>query len=207
MRFEGTIKTWNDERGFGFIEAEAGGEPIFFHVSSMTARAGRPAVGSRVSFQVESGAKGKRAKAVSPVRPAKIAPRPRTETPAKWGPASLLAVPALVVTYWYVSRSTSVSLYWLLAYGILSIVTFFAYAFDKAAAVQRTWRTSESTLLSLGLLCGWPGALIAQQVLRHKSSKTSFRIAFWFTVVLNLVIFVSAHTSYGQALLGRAGPL
>jgi uncharacterized membrane protein YsdA (DUF1294 family) len=68
---------------------------------------------------------------------------------------------------------------------------FFAYAFDKAAARAGRWRTAEATLLLLGLVGGWPGALLAQQLLRHKSSKAPFRAAFWVTVALNAGVFVA----------------
>jgi uncharacterized membrane protein YsdA (DUF1294 family) len=45
-------------------------------------------------------------------------------------------------------------------------------------------------LLALGLACGWPGAIIAQQVMRHKTLKMSFQVVFWVTVVVNVVAFV-----------------
>lgn len=70
-------------------------------------------------------------------------------------------------------------------YLAASVGAFAAYAFDKAAARQGNRRTKESTLLALGLLGGWPGALLAQTLLRHKSSKRSFQVAFWITVLLN----------------------
>ena len=60
-----------------------------------------------------------------------------------------------------------------------------AYAMDKAAAESRRWRIAEDTLHIWGLIGGWPGALFAQQRLRHKTSKTSFQVMFWITVVLN----------------------
>ena len=56
---------------------------------------------------------------------------------------------------------------------------------DKAAARQGRWRTPESTLHTLALVGGWPGALVAQRVFRHKTTKQPFRTIFWFTVVAN----------------------
>jgi uncharacterized membrane protein YsdA (DUF1294 family) len=74
-----------------------------------------------------------------------------------------------------------------LAYGLMSVLCFAVYAFDKRASRQRgARRTPERTLLLLGLACGWPGALLAQQWLRHKSAKPSFLLKSWGTIVLNL---------------------
>ena len=71
MRFEGTLKTWNDERGFGFLEPLRGGEDIFVHVKELRARTGRPQVGQLMSFEVELGPQGKkRAKNVTRLNPA-----------------------------------------------------------------------------------------------------------------------------------------
>ena len=47
------------------------------------------------------------------------------------------------------------------------------------------------TLHGLSLIGGWPGALIAQQVLRHKSRKEEFRFVFWLTVVINVGVFTA----------------
>ena len=54
-----------------------------------------------------------------------------------------------------------------LVYGVLSLSCFVAYAIDKSAAKQGRWRTSERTLLLLGLLCGWPGGWGPEPALRH----------------------------------------
>ncbi|WP_293937380.1 DUF1294 domain-containing protein [Iodobacter sp.] len=72
-------------------------------------------------------------------------------------------------------------------YLLMSIVAFIAYAVDKSAAKNNRWRTQESTLHFLGLLGGWPGALLAQWVLRHKSKKAAFMVVFWATVLINCV--------------------
>ena len=55
---------------------------------------------------------------------------------------------------------------------------------DKYAAQQGQWRTPENTLHLFSLLGGRPGAWFAQQLLRHKSSKPSFRAVYRVTVVL-----------------------
>ena len=77
-----------------------------------------------------------------------------------------------------------------LAYLVISLSCFVAYAIDKSAARNGGWRTPERTLLLLGLACGWPGALLAQQWLRHKTSKRSFQHMFWVTVVANILGFL-----------------
>ena len=70
-----------------------------------------------------------------------------------------------------------------------SALCFGAYAMDKSASRAGRWRTPERNLLLMGLMCGWPGALLAQQWLRHKSVKPGFQARFWATVGLNLCAF------------------
>ena len=71
-------------------------------------------------------------------------------------------------------------------YALASLACFGAYAMDKSAARSRSRRTPERSLLLLGLVGGWPGALLAQRMLRHKTAKTSFQVKFWLTVVANI---------------------
>ena len=73
-------------------------------------------------------------------------------------------------------------------YVAASVTAFVLYRIDKAAALAGARRTPEDTLLVLGLLGGWPGALIAQRVLRHKSRKASFQLMFWMTVAINCAV-------------------
>ena len=72
-------------------------------------------------------------------------------------------------------------------YGFFSVIAFFNYARDKSAARSGQRRISEKRLLVLGLAGGWPGALLAQQLLRHKTAKRSFQLQFWISVVINLL--------------------
>ena len=76
-----------------------------------------------------------------------------------------------------------------IAYAVASLVCFALYAHDKSAARRGNRRTPERHLLLLGLAGGWPGALLAQQWLRHKTVKRPFRQLFWLTVVVNVAGF------------------
>ncbi len=93
-------------------------------------------------------------------------------------------------------------------YIIASIVAFVAYAIDKSAALRNQWRIQESTLHLFALLGDWPGALVAQRLLRHKSSKASFQTIFCGTVVLNCGalgwLLSSSGTRILNSLLGIA---
>ena len=186
MRFEGTLTSWNDERGFGRIESSQGGEPIFVHVSAWPRGASRPQLGQGVSFEVEHGPKGKRAKSIQLLQ----VRRPRKQSDraarAQWGTATLFAIPAFLVVYTLVAVLWKPPLWIAGLYIGLSAITFLAYALDKSAASSGAWRTPETTLHMLSLAGGWPGALLAQQFLRHKSTKQPFRQVFWATTLLNV---------------------
>lgn len=71
-------------------------------------------------------------------------------------------------------------------YAVVSVIAYVTYAIDKKAAIKNRRRVSEKSLHLLGVLGGWPGALLAQQRLRHKTQKTSFQLIYWLTVTLNL---------------------
>jgi uncharacterized membrane protein YsdA (DUF1294 family) len=73
----------------------------------------------------------------------------------------------------------------LLWYLAASVATVLAYGVDKSAAERNRWRVKESTLHMFALVGGWPGALIAQRMFRHKSRKPSFQAGFMATVILN----------------------
>ncbi len=199
MRFDGTIKSWNDERGFGFIEPDQGGQEIFLHATAYRDGGRRPELGQRVTFSVELSRGGKkRAAQAEPVRATRIKPRSARAHAAQWGGASLFAIPAFALVYLFAAMTWGVAHWLAAAYMAASLIAFAAYAVDKSAAARGSWRVGESTLLLIGLLGGWPGALLAQQVLRHKSIKTSFRAAFWGSVALNLIAFVLLVSPIGR---------
>ena len=187
MRFEGTLTSWNDERGFGRLESSQGGEPIFVHVSAWPHGSGRPQLNQAVTFEVELGPKGKRARNVELVRERRPPRQSERATRAQWDTATLFAIPAFLVVYLVLSAVWRLPIWVAGLYLLLSAATFIAYAADKSAAAKNSWRTPESTLHTLALAGGWPGALLAQQFLRHKSTKQEFRQVFWGTVMLNVV--------------------
>lgn len=83
-----------------------------------------------------------------------------------------------------------VSLIPLAAYGIVSLLAFFLYWNDKRKARVDQWRTPENVLHALEFAGGWPGALLAQQVFRHKTRKVSFQLVFWLIVLLHQVFWI-----------------
>jgi uncharacterized membrane protein YsdA (DUF1294 family) len=64
----------------------------------------------------------------------------------------------------------------------ISGMTFLTYGYDKLQARNMEWRVSEWTLHLLGLLGGWPGALVGMHFFQHKTRKTRFLVPFWMIV-------------------------
>jgi len=201
MRFEGTLTSWNDERGFGRIESSQGGEPIFVHVSAWPRGTSRPQLGQSVTFEVELGPKGKRAKSVQLAQVRRPPRQSESAARAQWGTATLFAIPAFLVAYTVVAVLWKPPLWVAGLYVGLSVITFLAYALDKSAASSGAWRTPENTLHMLALAGGWPGALLAQQFLRHKSTKQPFRQIFWATALLNVGALVVLASPLRQVVL------
>ncbi len=65
----GTVKWFNDTKGFGFIQQDGGGEDVFCHHTAIVAEGFRSlAEGQKVEFEVKKGPKGLQAANVKPVK-------------------------------------------------------------------------------------------------------------------------------------------
>ena len=174
-----------------------GGKQIFIHIKAFSNRNRRPVVGQIVTYTQSYDKKG----------------RPRAERATLTGDRlpektkrSNGSLSIVVATLFLIIVGTSVFLskippHILALYMATSLLTVIMYALDKSAAQVGAWRTQESTLHFLSLAGGWPGALIAQQTLRHKTQKQSFRSVFWITVLLNCGAFAWLFTPNGAASL------
>lgn len=87
-------------------------------------------------------------------------------------------------------------------YVFMSLLTFAAFALDKRAARADRWRTRERTLHIMELLGGWPGALLAMRMIRHKNRKGRY--------VAVLALIIALHAGAWAAVvwsgLGGAAP-
>ncbi len=201
-RLTGTLVEWNDERGFGFVES-GDGTRAFCHLKAFAIRVRRPMPGDRLTYSIVRDAQGRsRATSVRPVgledarynanvgrkaqRSSRAGSPSRRAEKSRAFPLALVGVASFAVLLAYLSVTGRIPPVVPLGYLLISAVTIAAYAFDKSAAMNGRWRTQEQTLHLLELAGGWPGAWLAQTLFRHKSRKTSFRIEFWFCVVLNV---------------------
>lgn len=72
----------------------------------------------------------------------------------------------------------------------VSLLTFILYRHDKMRAGDGGWRIPEKLLHAAELLGGWPGALLAQQLYRHKTRKASYQAVFWVIVLAHQAAWV-----------------
>lgn len=211
MEARGSIKSWNDDKGFGFITPEQGGAQVFVHISAMRGDR-RPLPGDRVFFIARKDDQGRlraehmRLDGVLSLDEPRIRrkPKPVKEVPKSHRQASrpirghslglpqnlgfkslLFAGLCLLPLLGSIQLLAHAFIWPLCAYGLASLVSFCLYAHDKQSAEKGRWRTPESTLHIAELIGGWPGALLAQQVYRHKTRKVSYQAVFWGIVLLH----------------------
>lgn len=194
MRYQGKLIEWNDDQGYGFIQpaqSDQRDKKIFLHIKAFKKRGPRPLNGAMLEYDVALDSKGR----LNAQQVAYIS-RKAAKTPDKTATKSAQLKSQyyiwLVIGYFAFVLALSMTAQWpwwgVLAIAALSVVTYVVYATDKGAAQRGGQRIPENNLHLLALLGGWPGALLAQQNLRHKSIKQPFQRVFWFTVAMNWLL-------------------
>jgi uncharacterized membrane protein YsdA (DUF1294 family)/cold shock CspA family protein len=199
MRLQGKILHWNDDKGFGFVEQNGGGERAFVHIKAFKHRSRRPCDGDIIIYELVLDSNGRiKAKNVQFTRDATPKNQKKPSENNKLG-----TLFTLIFTWILLVSIVIDELPFIIAgvYLVMSLVTFIAYALDKSAAKDGRWRTQESTLHLFSFLGGWPGALLAQNKLRHKSSKQEFKRVYKVTVLLNLGVLTWLYTEAGSNIL------
>ena len=136
------------------------------------------------------------------VAAARAAPVARN-VPLKWAVFVLLCLlPAIGALRWLAAGVAVPGL----AYLVVSLVAFGVYRHDKRRAQGDGQRTPERLLHLLELCGGWPGALLAQQVYRHKTRKVPFQVQFWLIVLLHQLFWADQLLLAGR-YLARVLPL
>ena len=204
MKKKGKVVRWDPARGFGFIRSGQTNQEIFFHIKDFRGYRA-PFENEEVSFdEIHVGGKGPRAMGVNFAersnhrhtdngRDLKTTIRHVGRPPGHRkiradGRSGNSTVVILLILVWIAMLAGGTWAkrlpIWTPGLAIaLNFTVFYIYWLDKFAAQKRQWRTRENTLHLLALAGGWPGAWFAQQILRHKSRKISFRQNYWATVI------------------------
>jgi len=186
MRIKGRITDWNDLRGFGFVLPLEGSKRVFVHVSAFPTGSRRPTDGEFVSYTLGTDERGRQcATQVTYAVTRATRSAVRTQALNAYLIAGCVAAVFLVV----VALLAIVGLLWwpvACVYILTSIATYSAYKHDKEAAQVGARRTNEWTLITLGLIGGWPGGLVARHRFRHKTRKVAFRLGYWLSVAFNV---------------------
>jgi uncharacterized membrane protein YsdA (DUF1294 family)/cold shock CspA family protein len=212
MKLQGKVINWNDDKGFGFVEPNGGGVRAFVHIKAFHSTSRRPVDGELIIYELVSES-GNRYKAANIkfarendfARDDKTKVKRRERSPHKSGkPKNVLSTIFTVlfcIGLVLAVLNRKLPFFIGFAYLLISLFTVLVYAKDKYSAQTDRWRTPEATLHFLSLIGGWPGAFIAQKILRHKTSKREFINTYRATVFFNVSILLIIYTEQGQHLL------
>lgn len=193
-RYSGHLVSWDDPRGFGFIEAEGLNAPVFMHVKFLRAKHQRPVAGDIVHFTLGQGRDGGPAALDAEIAGAPPPPPRKVQRPSMLDVSRLLAAVAILVgatiAYWI----EAAPLWFPAIYFVMTLGSGIAYWLDKLFAREHRQRVSENMLHFSDAFFGIAGGLFAQHVFRHKTRKRGFR-------AVTRLIFI-AHATFIAMVLG-----
>ncbi|EMO4511551.1 MULTISPECIES: DUF1294 domain-containing protein [Enterobacter] len=76
---------------------------------------------------------------------------------------------------------------------LINMLTLVMYGADKMAARKGMRRVPEATLLVFGVTGGWPGAIVGQQLFRHKTQKQPFKTYFFLSIVVSIAVMAAVY--------------
>ena len=206
---EGQLIRWKDDRGFGFIQPDDGSQEVFLHITALKDVKRRPQVGDFICYQLTVSKDGKvrasnasieevKSKSLSSAAPKKSISRTGDKSTSLVLNTLLLSLlPGLGSIHLALTTGNPISL---ILYPVMSFITFWLYADDKSRAQQGRWRTQENTLHLCEFMGGWLGGFVAQQKLRHKSSKVFYQVVFWVIAIIHIVFWLD-WLFFGKALI------
>jgi len=197
LRLKGKLIKWNEDKAFGFIAPTGGGDHVFIHKTALSNRNRTPKVNDIITFSISKDNQGRYCADEATFTGEKLKKK-QAKNVSKFSIYLSVIFLALITTAYFLGHIPKNLVF---VYLGASVITFLAYASDKSKAQRGDWRTPESTLHMFSLIGGWPGAAIAQQLLRHKSQKKEFRVGFWFTVLANSGALVWLLSPSGNNLL------
>lgn len=188
MKYQGRIQQWDDAKGYGFVEPNGGGTRAFTHIKAFKQRSRRPVNGDIIVYEVEQDRNGNhRACNISLLKDHK-AKRLRANKPTSQRKRNIIILSIFFGALALFTLSGRLPFIVPIVYGAVSLLTILFYGIDKSAAKKEKRRVSEAKLHLLSLVGGWPGALLAQQIFKHKRSKSAFMRVYWVTVLVNLIL-------------------
>ncbi|MFK8013422.1 MAG: DUF1294 domain-containing protein [Marinicellaceae bacterium] len=196
-RQNGKVISWNDDKGFGFIKPYNGGKDVFAHINAFKKNSSRPEINQVVTYSITKDKRGR----VCAERVLRAGDNKIKVSHNKTSSFSKTVFIVFVVLILIAVLMKKMSVYFLIYFTLVSFITFIIYALDKSAAKKGISRTPETSLHILALIGGWPGAMLAQQKLRHKTVKQPFRMIFWTTVFVNIGVLIWLLTPEGNKIL------
>ncbi|WP_221075507.1 cold shock and DUF1294 domain-containing protein [Agarivorans aestuarii] len=194
------LASWNRAKGFGFLSLNGESKQLFVHISSFTDKKLDPEklVGHWFNYTLAKDKQGRPCAKQLRLIGSKPAFSNKPNGLAKRAGMVALAFFVLLLSLVLLQK---LPLALLVFYVVMSVVTFALYALDKSAAQAGRWRVQELKLHVFALIGGWPGAMLAQQTLRHKTQKQSFRWGYYCTVLLNIAALAFLLSPNGEPML------